>query len=129
MTQEQIETLVASAGEALENALAPYSGFRVGAALMAADGSIFTGANIENPSLTLSFCAERAALVKALTEGHRSFKALAVVSAGGGYCYPCGACRQMLAEFAPGLRVFLASDEGIKKYSVEEFLPYPFKAP
>ncbi|GAB4389436.1 MAG: cytidine deaminase [Thermodesulfovibrionales bacterium] len=129
MTQEQVEALVARASEALRNSIAPYSGFKVGAALMAEDGSIFTGANIENPSLMLSFCAERAALIKALTEGRRSFKALAIVSGDGSYCYPCGACRQMLMEFAPGLRVFLASEKGIKKYSIGEFMPFPFKAP
>lgn len=129
MTQEEIETLVERAEQAMENAVADCSGFRVGAALMTAEGGIFTGCNIENPSLMLSFCAERAALIKALTEGKRSIRAMAVVSSGGGYCYPCGACRQMLMEFAPGLAVFLKSEGGIKRYSIGELLPHPFEGP
>jgi cytidine deaminase len=129
MTQEEMETLVEHAERAMENALADCSGFRVGAALMTAEGEIFTGCNIENPSLMLSFCAERAALIKALTEGRRSFRAMAVVSSAGGYCYPCGACRQMLKEFAPGLALFLKSDGGIRRHSIDELLPHPFEGP
>lgn len=129
MRPEDIERLISHAREALGRAVAPYSGFKVGAALMAGDGSIHTGCNVENPSLMLSFCAERAALLKALSEGHKSFRAMAIVSSEGGYCFPCGACRQMMAEFAPALSIYLASGTGIKRFSPEELLPYPFSKP
>lgn len=126
MLTGQIESLISAAEGALKNAIAPYSGFKVGAALFASDGTIFTGCNVENPSLMLSFCAERVTLLKALSEGHRSFTALAVVSGEGEYCFPCGACRQMLSEFAPGLTLYLKSNEGIKSYSISELLPDAF---
>jgi cytidine deaminase len=122
-----IERLLSEARKASERAQAGYSGFRVGAALLTAEGATFTGCNIENPSLVLTICAERVALLKALSEGHASFKAMAVVSSGGGYTFPCGVCRQMLAEYAPGLVLFLGSDRGIRKFTIEELLPYPFK--
>jgi cytidine deaminase len=124
--QADIDALLTQAKEALKRAIAPYSGFRVGAALLSGEGECFTGCNIENPSLMLSLCAERVALIKALSEGHGSFRAMAVVSGGGGYCFPCGACRQMLFEFAPGISLYLGSEEGVKKFSIEELLPYPF---
>lgn len=127
MLPSDVDRLIGEAEGAVRHAIAPYSGFTVGAALMAESGTIHRGCNIENPSLMLSFCAERAALIKALTEGERVFKAIAVVSGDGKYCFPCGACRQMLAEFAPGIEIFLSSDEGIKKYSIADLLPYPFK--
>jgi homotetrameric cytidine deaminase len=122
-----MDVLVQMAGEAATRALAPYSGFKVGAALLARDGSSFTGCNIENPSLTLCVCAERVALLKALSEGYRSFKALAVVSADGGPCFPCGSCRQMLVEFAPDITLYLKSEEGVREILIDELLPHPFK--
>jgi cytidine deaminase len=121
-----IDNLLLLAGEALGRAHAPYSGFRVGAALLTAEGDAFTGCNIENPSLTLTMCAERVALFKALSEGHTSFKAMAIVSGDGRYCHPCGLCRQLLAEFAPGIMLFLGSEKGIKKLALDELLPHPF---
>lgn len=127
MTPEDIHSLAASAEEAMQRAVAPYSGFKVGAALLSEDGTTFTGCNIENPSLMLSVCAERVALLKALSEGQRSFNALAIVSSDGRYCYPCGSCRQLLKEFAPGLAIYLKSVGGIRKLSLEELLPYPFE--
>lgn len=129
MTQEEIETLVARAEEAMEKAVAPYSRFKVGASLLTGDGKVYTGCNIENPSLMLASCAERTALIKAVSEGHRDFKAMAIVSSDGRYCFPCGACRQMLKEFAPGLFVILPSEKGIKKFTMDELLPYPFEGP
>lgn len=121
-----IEDLISRAEKAMSGAIAPYSGFKVGAALLASDGSIHTGCNIENPSLMLALCAERVALLKALSEGRTAFKAMAVVSEEGDYCFPCGACRQMLFEFAPALAVYLKSDKGIKGFRVEELLPHAF---
>ncbi len=126
MSPEEIQALLASAGEAMGRSIAPYSGFKVGAALLAESGETVTGCNIENQSLMLTVCAERIALFKALSEGHREFRALAVVSSEGDECFPCGSCRQLLWEFAPGLAVYLSSAEGIKKYSIGELLPHPF---
>ena len=91
------------------------------------DGKIYHGCNIENPSLMLSFCAERAALINALVEGEKVFKAIAIASDSKDYCFPCGACRQMLAEFSPEIEVYLASERGIKKFSISELLPHQFK--
>ena len=108
------------------NAIAPYSGFVVGAALLTDNNEIYKGCNIENPSLMLSFCAERAALIKALSEGKRGFKAMAIASKEGKYCFPCGSCRQMMAEFAPDIELYLVSDKGIKKYLITELLPHYF---
>lgn len=127
MFLEDIDRLIEAAESAMARAIAPYSGFKVGASIITEDGKIYSGCNIENPSLMLSFCAERAALIKALTEGERRFKAMAIVSSKGEYCYPCGSCRQVIEEFAPGIDIYLFSLEGIKKYSVKELLPFTFK--
>jgi len=127
MTPEDIQSLVAGAEDAMRSAAAPYSGFKVGAALLASDNKVFSGCNIENPSLMLSICAERVALLKALSEGRRSFKAMAIVSSDGRFCYPCGSCRQLLMEFAPEAAIYLKSIRGIRKLSVGELLPFPFQ--
>ncbi len=103
--------LVKSAVEARHRAYAPYSKFPVGAALLAKDGRVFTGCNVENASYGLTVCAERVALLKAVSEGASQFAALAV-ACGIGFCAPCGACRQVLAEFAPDLKVIMADGEG-----------------
>jgi homotetrameric cytidine deaminase len=126
MVPAESDHLISLAKEALKNAIAPNSGFRVGAALETDDGRIFTGCNVENPSLMLSMCAERVALYKALSEGATSFRAMAIVSDPDRYCYPCGACRQLLMEFAPGILIYLSSTEGVKQCSIEELLPHPF---
>ncbi|HWR57966.1 MAG TPA: cytidine deaminase [Thermodesulfovibrionales bacterium] len=127
MLPSDIETLIEEAEKAITNAVAPYSGFAVGAALVTVGGRVFRGCNVENYSLMLSLCAERAALIKALTEGEKEIKALAVVADDGRYCYPCGACRQILAEFAPDIEIFLASNVGVKKYTISELLPSLFR--
>ncbi len=111
---------------AMKRARAPYSGFQVGAAVHTEDGKIYTGCNIENPSLTFVVCAERVALLNALSDGATGIKAIMVISGGGDYCYPCGTCRQFISEFAPDSEIYVAGRKGIKKYSVSELLPHPF---
>ena len=106
---------------------APYSGFRVGAALLCADGTVFTGCNVENAAYGSTICAERTALVKAVSEGRREFTAIAIVGQGSDFCWPCGACRQMLYEFAPELRVLAArSDGSYQAVCLAELLPHGF---
>jgi len=129
MLPSEIEKLTEEAKQARGKAFAPYSRFTVGAALITAQGKIYHGCNIENPSLMMSFCAERAALISALSEGEKDFKALAIVSGSKNYCFPCGACRQMIAEFAPEIEIYIASAKGIKKFLISELLPHQFKKP
>ncbi|MCS7216520.1 MAG: cytidine deaminase [Candidatus Bipolaricaulota bacterium] len=119
--------LVRRAVEARARAYAPYSGFAVGAALLAKDGRVFTGCNVENASYGLTVCAERVALFKAVSEGAREFVALAV-ACGAGPCAPCGACRQALYEFAPDLLLILADGEGRawRTARLAELLPHGF---
>ncbi|MEA4932769.1 MAG: cytidine deaminase [Lawsonibacter sp.] len=91
----------------------PYSKFAVGAALLCADGTVFTGCNVENAAYGSTICAERTALLKAVSEGHRTdWTAIAIAGGGEDYCWPCGACRQMLYEFAPNLQVLAARRDG-----------------
>ena len=105
--------LVELAFSMLERSYSPYSGFAVGAALLCADGAVFTGCNVENAAYGSTICAERTALVKAVSEGRRDgFAALAIAGRSEDYCWPCGACRQMLHEFAPGLRLLVARGDG-----------------
>lgn len=96
----------------IARAYAPYSRYQVGAALLAADGRVFTGCNVENASFGLSMCAERVAVGAAVAAGAKSFSAIAVAVVGKSPASPCGACRQVLAEFGPGLRVLLANEDG-----------------
>ncbi len=119
--------LVRRAVEARARAYAPYSGFAVGAALLAKDGRIFTGCNVENASYGLTVCAERVALFKAVSEGAQEFVALAV-ACGESPCAPCGACRQVLHEFAPNLLVIMADARGelLSKKKLSELLPCGF---
>ena len=120
--------LVELAFTMLERSYVPYSKFPVGAALLCADGTVFTGCNVENSAYGSTICAERTALVKAVSEGHRDdFVTLAVVGNSADYCWPCGACRQMLYEFAPGLRLLVANREhNYVTLSLEELLPHGF---
>jgi cytidine deaminase len=121
--------LVRAAAAARKRAVAPYSKFLVGAALLTKRGEIITGANVESASYGLTCCAERVALFKALTEGKKDFVAVAVVARVKGGAMPCGACRQLLAEHAPKARVFVAdSREGkiIREFKVAELLPGAF---
>lgn len=118
--------LLAAALAARENAYAPYSKFKVGAAVETADGHIFTGCNVENASYGLTCCAERNAVFAAIGSGARSFKALCVVADTEEPVAPCGACRQVLAEF-PFEKIILANCKGLTKImTVTELLPYGF---
>src|SRR2546428_13963033 len=103
--------LLTRARAAMEMAVAPSCKFRVGAALLCDDGSVFTGCNIESPTY-LGICAERVALFKALSEGRRGFKTIAIAAGANGGCPPCGACRQILWEFGPSLEVLLEDGRG-----------------
>lgn len=121
-------TLVKHALEAREQAYAPYSGFRVGAALLTKDHRIFTGCNIENVSYSATNCAERTAFFKAISEGYVSFEAIAIVSDSADYITPCGVCRQVMAEFCQAnFTVLMCRSNGTyKKKSLAELLPEMF---
>lgn len=121
--------LMEIAEKACENAYAPYSKFKVGAALLTSDGRVFTGCNVENSSYGAGICAERTAAVKAVSEGAIRFSAIAIANAGGGLTFPCGICRQFLSEFAEeGFRVFLRNDKGsLEIFTLEELMPHSFK--
>ena len=113
--------------KASENAYVPFSNFHVGAALLAKDGQIFTGCNIENAALGSTICAERTACVKAVSEGKRSFRRIAIYADSENWCTPCGACRQFLAEFSPDMEV-LCAKAGARyvSYKLSELLPHTF---
>ncbi|GMT48103.1 MAG: cytidine deaminase [bacterium] len=127
-TNEYVERLYLEAAKAMRNAIVPYSGFRVGAALLTTEHKIYTGCNMENPSLMLSECAEKVAILKAVSDGVKDVRAIMIVSGMEGYCYPCGSCRQIIYEFATDAEIFIAGKKGIRKYSIEELLPHAFKA-
>ncbi|MBP1736434.1 MAG: Cytidine deaminase [Oscillospiraceae bacterium] len=120
--------LIQAALAARVNAYAPYSGFQVGAALLYEDGSVFTGCNVENAAFGSTICAERTALVKAVSEGKREgLILLAVAGSGEEPCWPCGACRQMLFEFAPNLKILAISKNGTyETASLNTLLPHGF---
>lgn len=121
--------LIKAALAARKRAVAPYSKFQVGAALLTRTGEIISGANVESISYGLTCCAERIALFKALTEGKKSFRAVAVVAALPGGPTPCGACRQLLAEYAPDAVVWIAdanAPKQVREFSVRELLPAAF---
>ena len=125
--KKNVWELVEKAEEAMLFAYAPYSKFRVGAAVMTDDGTIFSGCNAENVSLGLSMCAERIAIYKALTAGYRDFKILAVVCNTKKPCTPCGACRQVMVEFSPEMDVVMANlNHDIKIKKAKDLLPDAF---
>ncbi len=125
MTDRELDDL---AYDMLKRSYVPYSKFPVGAALLCADGTVFTGCNIENAAYGSTICAERTALVKAVSEGHRDdFVRLAVVGESTDYCWPCGSCRQMLYEFAPELELLVGkADRSFTKLKLCELLPHGF---
>jgi cytidine deaminase len=122
--------LVREAAKARLSAVAPYSKFKVGAALLTTAGQTVSGANVESASYGLTCCAERVALFTALTRGHKNFKAIAVVARLSGGAMPCGACRQLLAEYAPNAVVWVADSvapRSIKEFRVKDLLPAAFQ--
>lgn len=121
------QELFRMAVEASENAYAPFSDFHVGAALLTKDGTVFTGVNIENSSFGATICAERTAMVKAISEGAREFESIAIAG-NGGTSWPCGICRQFMYEFCPDIRVISGENEDeLKVYTLKELLPEGFK--
>lgn len=132
MNSEKITLLISKAAEAREKSYAPYSDFSVGAALLCADGTVYTGANIENSSYTPTVCAERVAFFSAVHDGHRDFAAIAIV---GGHkdkaplelCPPCGVCRQVMSEFCQGdFKIILTDGKDSRILTLDEMLPYRF---
>jgi len=123
------QQLVQAAADASKNSVSPYSYFKVGSVLLTKSGEIIGGANVESASYGLTCCAERIALFKALTEGKRDFVAVAVVARCDGGPMPCGACRQLLMEYAPDAQVFIADSNDLKtirEFTVRELLPAAF---
>jgi cytidine deaminase len=123
------QKLIVAAALAREGSVSPYSQFKVGAALLAKSGEIIGGANVESASYGLTCCAERVALFKALTDGKKNFVAVAVVARCEGGPMPCGACRQLLAEYAPEAKVFVADSRApgrIREFTVRKLLPAAF---
>lgn len=116
--------LLEIAKNAMEYAYAPYSNFKVGAALLCSDGTVFTGCNVENAGYGASNCAERTAIFKAVSEGKRNFSAIAIVSSSGDETFPCGICRQVMGEFSPELRIILQRSDGTPSvYSFKDIMP------
>ena len=130
MTTEQ---LIQKAIEAMEHAYAPYSGYKVGAALLCADGTVYQGCNIENASFTPTICAERNAIFRAVYEGHRDFTAIAVCGGKDGKITgafpPCGVCRQVMREFCEDdFIIYMVDEKGYDAKTLAEILPYSFSA-
>jgi len=121
------EDLIARAVEVRENARAGYSHYKVGAALLASSGKVYTGCNVENSTYGLTVCAERVALWEALSEGVRHFTQIAVVTSSEPPASPCGACRQLLWEYCGDIKVILANLQGFRKtLDLAEIFPHPF---
>lgn len=120
------DPLVSAARAAQQHAYAPYSRFRVGAAVEGADGQVFTGCNVENASFGLTICAERAAIAAAVTAGVRRFRRAVVVTDADPPAAPCGACRQVLAEFEPDLPITAVGPKATASWTVAELLPSAF---
>ena len=128
MTEMTDRELAEIAYSMQERAYVPYSNYPVGAAILCADGTVFTGCNVENAAYGSSICAERTALLKAVSEGHRDdWVKIAVVTSGNDAGYPCGSCRQMLYEFAPELKIIIGGkDKVLSTITLSELLPHGF---
>ncbi len=118
--------------EAMQRAYSPYSHFMVGAAILTADGEVFTGCNIENASFSPTICAERVAISKAVSEGYKNFSAIAICGGKDGTltsdeCFPCGVCRQVMSEFCDkNFIVYIVTKDDVKEYKLSELLPHSF---
>lgn len=126
LENETQKRLISKAQEAFKNAYVPYSHYPVGSAVLTQSGEIFMGANVENVAYPVTVCGERSAIFNAVSHGHRSFQAIAVVTRSGGT--PCGSCRQVMAEFGLDTMVLIANAEGelLKTYTVRDLLPNAF---
>ncbi len=120
---EERKKLIKLAIKAMKNAYVPYSKYPVGAALLTKSGKIYTGVNIENAAFPVTICAERTAIFKAVSEGDKDLEAIAVVTKNGGS--PCGSCRQVMAEFNPELKIYIANEKGelVQETTLKEILP------
>ena len=124
MTREELK---AAAIAMLDRAYCPYSHFAVGAALECADGTVYTGCNIENAAFSPTICAERTAVAKAVSEGHTDFVRIVVAGRSKDYCVPCAVCRQVLREFAPGIEIICLNGKGEEQvFTLPELLPHSF---
>ena len=122
-----LDELKATAVAMLDRAYCPYSHFAVGAALECADGTVFTGCNIENAAYSPGICAERTAVAKAVSEGHTDFIRIVIAGRSADFCVPCGVCRQVLREFAPGIEVICLNGKGEEQvFTLSELLPHSF---
>ncbi|HEM49126.1 MAG TPA: cytidine deaminase [Caldithrix sp.] len=126
MPENQYELLISKAKKARNLAQARYSKFKVGAALLTDNNDIFTGCNVESSSYGLTICAERVALTKALSEGATSFLAIAIFAKDGYICPPCGACRQLLYDYAPDIDVILSDGSEHQIIKLKDLLPFAF---
>jgi len=126
-TSRNHQALIRAAKQAKQKAYAPYSNFRVGAAIRTRKGKVYTGCNIENSSYGLTICAERTAIFKAISEGEKEFTAIAVASDDADFCPPCGACRQVLMDFAPSIDFIMIDGRGKEKVvPLKALFPLPF---
>ena len=124
MTREELK---AAAVAMLDRAYCPYSHFAVGAALECADGTVFTGCNIENAAYSPGICAERTAVAKAVSEGHSDFIRIVIAGRSADFCVPCGVCRQVLREFAPDLEIICLNGKGEEQvFTLPQLLPHSF---
>ncbi|MBN1233091.1 MAG: cytidine deaminase [Candidatus Coatesbacteria bacterium] len=127
MISEEIKNrLISEAKKVSQNAYSPYSSFQVGAAILTIDGEVFAGCNVENSSYGLTSCAERNAVFRAISEGKREFTAIAIYTPTEKLTFPCGACRQVLIEFAENMIMILASDKNEAIFNLKELLPNGF---
>ena len=132
MNNETVSMLVKKANEARAKSYCPYSNFAVGAALLCSDGTIYTGANIENASYTPTICAERVAFFQAVHDGHREFVAIAIVGGSkdcniDALCTPCGVCRQVMSEFCKGdFNIILSDGKTNSVFTLDDMLPHRF---
>lgn len=125
--QEELQELIEAARDAADKAYCPYSGFAVGAAVLAEDGRIFSGCNVENASYGLTICAERNALAHAVSQGVRAFRCVVVYRPGERPVTPCGACRQMIAEFGDNIEVVCVSASGARyRTIIDDLIPQMF---